>query len=115
METKYVVFIGPHYPPAVDISSDVDFCLVAQIDCQMEVLATRTVPLQYQGGWRTHMRNKFKLELEVLAKELNDRMDKVACAALLFDLRGKQRRIEEGFNTLSSNKITRRMMGSSSA
>lgn len=74
METKYVVFAGPHYPRAVKIEPTADLCLVAQVDCRMDVLLAYTSPACYgrdAAKERLNNRKKGKEELLKLARILN--------------------------------------------
>ena len=76
METKYVVFSGPHYPPAVHVEATADACLVAQAGCTMQVLLAFTVPHRPQPYTeRSLLRRKKegKDELEGYAKTLNNK------------------------------------------
>lgn len=87
MDTKYVVFSGPHYPPAVQIESSTDYCLVAQAGCTMQVLLAYTAPVRYKSNLRTRKKNEGKAILERHAKTLNGKKTSIeAKEKLLKDL-----------------------------
>jgi len=94
METKYAVFFGPHFPPAVRVGSAADACLVAQVGCTMEVLLAFTVPHRPQPYPEKVLFLKKKEgrdELEGYAKTLNSK--KVSAKnkeALLKELKDKR-------------------------
>ncbi|OGG66128.1 hypothetical protein A2929_02940 [Candidatus Kaiserbacteria bacterium RIFCSPLOWO2_01_FULL_45_25] len=94
METKYAVFFGPHFPPAVRVGSAADACLVAQVGCTMEVLLAFTVPHRPQPYPERVLFLKKKEgrdELEGYAKTLNSK--KVSAKnkeALLKELKEKR-------------------------
>jgi hypothetical protein len=94
MDTKYVVFSGPYYPPAVKVESTADCCLIAQAGCTMEVLLAYTVPVctvRRTERWHQQKKKEGKTELERFAKTLNsDKISAKAKEALLQELEQKR-------------------------
>lgn len=94
METKYTVFFGPHFPPAVRVGALADACLVAQVGCMMEVLLAFTVPhcpqpyLERVLLWK---KREGRGELESYAKTLNSKkVSAKSKEALLKELKEKR-------------------------